>query len=175
MRSGRKVVALTGLLGVVAGCGAGSLGGSAPSAGSAVTSAARPAPDGPPLVGTEWELAAVLRDGSELRRPPAAREALLRLDGKGKITGIDGCNAFGGDVRVGPATLTIGQLMTNPNGLRRGQGPRGLQRDPGRHRVLVDPGRQAAAHPAGRGGAGVRGEGLDLPGRRPHAAAAGPP
>jgi heat shock protein HslJ len=72
----------------------------------------RAAPDGPPLVGTEWVLAAVLRDGSERRPPPAAREALLRLDGTGKITGIDGCNSFGADVRVGPATLTFGPVMT---------------------------------------------------------------
>lgn len=117
MRSGRGVVALAGLLGVVAGCGSGSspAGGRAPSSApvaGVTASGSSTAPDGPPLAGTEWELAAVLRDGAEVRPPPAAREALLRLDGRGTITGIDGCNRFGGDVRVGPTTLTIGQLMT---------------------------------------------------------------
>jgi heat shock protein HslJ len=120
MRSGRRAVALAGLLGVVAGCGSGSpapAGPAATSGGSGGSTApaapvGRAAPDGPPLVGTEWVLAAVFRDGSERPPPPAAREALLRLDGRGKITGVDGCNSFGADVRVGPATLTIGRLMT---------------------------------------------------------------
>lgn len=112
MRSGRRVVALAGLLAVVAGCGAGSPGASVGPAGPAATSAARPAPDDPPLVGTEWELAALLRDGAERRPPPAAGEALLRLDGRGRLTGSDGCNEFGGNVRIEPATLTVGPLGT---------------------------------------------------------------
>jgi len=117
MRSGRRTVALAGLLGVVAGCGSGSSPAGVPAMSTVpavpavpASSASSTAPDGPPLTGTEWELAAVLRDGSELRPPPAAREALLRLDGRGKLTGIDGCNAFGADVRVAPATLTIGPV-----------------------------------------------------------------
>jgi heat shock protein HslJ len=64
-----------------------------------------------PLIGTDWQLTGLL-DGDELDPSPAlrAREATLRLDPDGRVSGSTGCNRFAGNYAYLPRTLTFGPL-----------------------------------------------------------------
>ena len=89
------------LLMVVAGCGNGPGAGRADTAADAHREvAAEPVVNSPaPLVDTEWELAQILRYGTSVG-PAQIRDAVFRLDGEGHLTGRNGCNFFGGKVRL---------------------------------------------------------------------------
>lgn len=89
---------------VVTGC-TGEAGPAAPAPSPAPSSSSAP----PQLAGTEWELTALLRDGVELPARTAG-VAVLRFDEGGAVRGTDGCNSFGGDVRIEPGTLLVGTL-----------------------------------------------------------------
>jgi heat shock protein HslJ len=106
---------MAGLLLVLAGCGSGS----GPAERGTAAAADVPAAGPPPLVGTEWQLTEILGDATAAK-PAEIRDAVFRLDGEGQLTGRNGCNYFGGKVRVAGDRLEIGDLAQTDMACARG-------------------------------------------------------
>lgn len=64
----------------------------------------------PGLFGTRW-VVETLYPGQTATRVPAGASAHLTLDGKGGVTGSDGCNAFGGRAAVSDHTIVFSQVI----------------------------------------------------------------
>jgi len=65
------------------------------------------------LVGVEWTLVHLRRDGALVEPPDGASEVVLRFSADGQMSGTDGCNFFfGGPVVISGARLAVGRIGT---------------------------------------------------------------
>jgi len=65
------------------------------------------------LIGVEWTLVHLRRDGALVEPPDGASEVVLRFSADGQMSGTDGCNFFfGGPVVISGARLAVGRIGT---------------------------------------------------------------
>ena len=65
------------------------------------------------LIGVEWTLVHLRRDGALVEPPDGASEVVLRFSADGQMSGTDGCNFFfGGPVVISGARLSVGRIGT---------------------------------------------------------------
>jgi heat shock protein HslJ len=102
---GSAVAAVVALLAAAAGCAGGGSQAGPPSEGVAEVRQDR---SGQPLIGTEWELTAVV-EPSRTWSPPPEVDAVLRVDGEGHFSAT-ACNFYSGAVRIDGSVLHLGGL-----------------------------------------------------------------
>jgi heat shock protein HslJ len=102
---GSAVAAVVALLAAAAGCAGGGRQAGPPSEGVAEVRQDHP---GQPLIGTEWQLTAVV-EPSRTWSPPPEVDAVLRFDGEGHFSAT-ACNFYSGAVRIDGSVLHLGGL-----------------------------------------------------------------
>ena len=102
---GSAVAAVVALLAAAAGCAGGGSQAGPPSEGVAEVRQDR---SGQPLIGTEWQLTAVV-EPSRTWSPPPEVDAVLRFDGEGHFSAT-ACNFYSGAVRIDGSVLHLGGL-----------------------------------------------------------------
>ena len=83
-----------------------------------------PTTDPKALVGIDWQLTVMAGAGPDASASTPAAPAAVRFDGKGHLSGSDGCNSMGGNVTITPGHLddvAIGGTLMECPGARHDQ------------------------------------------------------
>lgn len=83
-----------------------------------------PTTDPKALVGIDWQLTVMAGAGPDATASTPAAPAAVRFDGKGHLSGSDGCNSMGGNVTITPGHLddvAIGGTLMECPGARHDQ------------------------------------------------------